>query len=117
MYGNHVLSLPPICSQESLPITGNDIVATLDIYKWPHLREIPLQRIDDDHIGLLIDINVPKAMESWNVVPSVNNGPFPVKPLLGWDINGPLDVSMIDENLCKVVTNNRIDATVISLED
>lgn len=62
LYGNNVLSLPPIFSQESLPITGNDIVATLDIYKWPHLREIPLQLIDDDHIGLLIDIIVPKAM-------------------------------------------------------
>jgi len=117
LYGNNVLSLPPIFSQESLPVTGNDIVATSDIYKWPHLREIPLQRIDDDHIGLLIGINVPKAMEPWNVVPSVNNGPFAVETLLGWVINGPLDVSVIDEKLCKVVTSNRIDATVVSLED
>ena len=114
--GNDVISLPPVFSQETLPVTSNDIVFIEDIQKWSHLRDIPLQRIESEHIGLLIGINVPKAMEPWNVVPSIENGPFAVETLLGWVINGPLNVST-DDKPCKVASCNRIDATSVSLED
>ena len=40
-------------------------------------------------VGLLIGVNVPKAMEPWDVISSADEGPFAV---LRWVINGPMDI-------------------------
>ncbi|CAC5422997.1 unnamed protein product [Mytilus coruscus] len=55
-------------------------------------------------------------MKPWNVVPSVENGPFAVETLLGRVINGSLNV-WPDDKPCKVASCNRIDATSVLLED
>lgn len=116
LQGNNVIQLPLTYSQEKLPVSSNDIVSVIDLQRWSYLRDIPLQRINDEHIGLLIGVNVPRAMEPWKVVPSVENGPFAVKTLQGWVINGPLDVSAQDNGF---VTSNLIGTKVVhvSLED
>ncbi|TWW62354.1 hypothetical protein D4764_04G0010010 [Takifugu flavidus] len=54
-------------------------------------------------VGLLIGANVPKAMEPLQVVNSVDNGPYAVRTILGWTVNGPLRVKK--KSLCK--PNNR----------
>ena len=79
-----------------------------DIKRWPHLHDIDLNVMDCE-VGLFIGVNVPKAMEPWDVIPSVDNGPFAVKTLLGWVIKRPLDLSSNDENNNASV--NCIDAT------
>ena len=112
--GNNVISLPTIFSQEKLPVTSSDIVSVSDISNWPHLRDIPLQRISNDHVGLLIGVNVPRAMEPWSVVPCANGGPFAVETVLGWVINGPLNVSRDENTSCNFVRANRISASVVS---
>ena len=43
-------------------------------------------------VGLLIGVNVPKAMEPWDVISSADEGPFAVKTVLRWVINGPMDI-------------------------
>lgn len=81
----NVLELSPVFTQPTLPVFEKDIVLSDDIQNWSYLHDIPLNRIDAK-VGLLIGVNVPKAMEPWDVVPSVDNGPFAVKTLLGWVI-------------------------------
>lgn len=117
LYGNNILTLPPIYSQENLPVTSNDIVSISDIQKWPHLSGVPLQRIDSKHVGLLIGINVPKIMEPYDVIPSVENGPFAVNTLFGWVINGPLDVSASADASCSFAVSNIIDARIFTCLD
>ena len=46
----------------------------------------------DSDVDLLIGVNVPKAMEPWDVISSADEGPFAVKTLLGWVINVSLDI-------------------------
>ncbi|XP_033762629.1 uncharacterized protein LOC117344089 [Pecten maximus] len=89
-----------------------------DLQKWSHLCDVPVERIDSD-VGLLIGINVPKAMEPWDIVSSSENGPFAVKKtLLGWVVNGPLGLSPTDEASNRFVKANHIDVqSVPSLEE
>lgn len=41
-------------------------------------------------IALLIGCDVYKAMEPWEVIHSEDDGPYAVRTVLGWVINGPL---------------------------
>ena len=92
-------------------MSRKDIVTADDLQKWPHLCDVHINTIDSD-IGLLIGVNVPKAIEPWDVISSADEGPFAVKTALGWVINGPLDVGPDSSNYTynTYVTVNRIDA-------
>lgn len=84
--GVNVLELPPVYTQATSPasrISPEDI----ENYTCMYISDIKLPRIDSD-VGILIRVNVPMAMEPWNAIPSVDNGLFDVKTLLGWVING-----------------------------
>jgi len=41
-------------------------------------------------VELLIGINASNLMEPSEIINSPGGGPYPVKTLLGWDVNGPL---------------------------
>jgi len=112
--GNQVVDLPPIFTQPTLPVSRKDVISSHDLHKWPHLRDVPLEKIDSD-VGLLIGINVPKVMEPWDVIPSIDNGPFAVKTLLGWVINGPLEIIANDDVSCRFVSSNilHVDAIIV----
>ncbi|XP_014665117.1 PREDICTED: uncharacterized protein LOC106807320 [Priapulus caudatus] len=107
--GENTLELPPVFTQVDLPVTRKDVTLADDLRKWSHLREVPIDTIDSD-VGLLIGVNVPKAMEPWDVIPSFENGPFAVKTLLGWVINGPLDNVPVTGVSSRFVSVNRIAA-------
>ncbi|KAI2651225.1 Replicase polyprotein 1a [Labeo rohita] len=49
-----------------------------------HLPEI------EAGIELLIGTNVPKALEPLEVIRSVNDGPYAIRTMLGWTVNGPV---------------------------
>ena len=105
------LKLPDVFTQ-SIPVTHKDIPKPADIRKWSYLKEVNITPIDAS-IGLLIGINTPKALEHWRVIKSVGGGPYAVKTLLGWVINGPLGS---DENVSETcVQVNRV--SIASLEN
>ena len=87
--GNDFLGLPDTYSQKSIPATKGNIPLQEDVDTWPHLRQVLLPKIDAE-IGLLIGTNAPKAMEPWQVIASVDDGPYAVRTRLGWTVNGPL---------------------------
>lgn len=49
-----------------------------------HLPEIKAQ------VELLIGMNMPRAIEPLKVIQSVGDGPFAIKTMLVWTVNGPL---------------------------
>ena len=53
-------------------------------------------------------MNVPKAMEPWQIINSQSNGPYAVKTLLGWVVNGPLKSSSAMDKHKVSMTVNRI---------
>lgn len=109
--GVNVLELPPVYTQPTLPASRTDVISPEDIENYPYLSDIELPRIDSD-VGILIGVNVPRAMEPWDVIPSVDNGPFAVKTLLGWVINGPLEIHATSNDT--YVSVNRVDAKLMN---
>lgn len=72
-----------------MPVHRGNIPTKRDIKKWPHLKHIHLPQINAG-IELLIGTNVPKALEPLEVVCSVDDGPYAIRTMLGWTVNGPL---------------------------
>lgn len=113
--GSEFLKLPDVFSQMSIPVTKNNIPTEEDLKEWPYLKEVELESINAS-IGLLIGANAPRVLEPWKVINSNGNGPFAVKTMLGWVINGPLgNREDSDTNGCYTARVNRID--IANLEE
>lgn len=89
LFSNEFIDLPDAFTHKTIPVGKQNIPQQKDLERWPYLKEIHLPQIKTE-IGLLIGANVPKAMEPWEVVSSVGNGPYAVRTKLGWTVNGPL---------------------------
>jgi len=85
----NVIELPKAYSCTKLPVTAKDVPLQSDVDRWPHLKDIQLPCIDSD-VDLLIGNDVPKALEPKQVRESHDDGPYAIKTLLGWTLNGPL---------------------------
>lgn len=81
--------LPGTYTQESMPVHKGNIPKQSDLENWPHLKHVYLPEIDAG-IELLIGTNVPQALEPLQVICSANGGPYAIKTMLGWTVNGPL---------------------------
>lgn len=115
MDGSAYIDLPKVYTHPKVPVSKENLLTHHDLEKWPYLKEIELKSINAD-IEILIGINVPKAMEPWQIVNSQGNGPYGVKTVLGWVVNGPLhSCSSMDETGLMSVTANRI--SVENLKD
>ncbi len=104
--GDEFIELSEVYSQKAIPVTKDNIPRQEDVNSWPHLKDVKLPTIQAE-VGLLIGANVPKAMEPLQVISSVDDGPYAVRTILGWTVNGPLRGGM-ETNNSKEVTANRI---------
>lgn len=86
---NHFYSLPEVLTQRKMPVTPNNIVSQEELSQWPYLSDVQIPCIESN-VDMLIGTNVPKVLEPWEVVNSQGNGPYAVKTVLGWVVNGPL---------------------------
>jgi hypothetical protein len=84
---NCSIELPLIYTAADIPVTSKDIPNQEDVDQWPHLQGVQLT-IVDAHIGIVIASDIPKALDPLEVRNS--GGPYAIRTLLGWAINGPL---------------------------
>lgn len=84
-----IVTFPKVFTQRSIPVGRKNIPLQKDIDKWSYLKEVKLSHTDAD-LGLLNGNDVPKVFEPWRVTHSQNNGPYAVKTILGWTVNGPI---------------------------
>lgn len=84
--------LPDVLIQEKMPVSADDIVTQEDFDKWPHLEKVHIRSIEKN-VDLLIGTNAPRLLEPWEVINSCRNGPYAIRTVLGWFINGPLNGS------------------------
>ncbi len=87
--GNNFIPLPEVYTQRSMPVTKDNIPTQEDLKEWSYLSDLQLPKIDSD-IDLLIGMNAANVMEPWQVINSQGSGPYAVRTLIGWVINGPL---------------------------
>ncbi len=90
---NTYIDLPTVLTRRHLPVKEGNIPRQEDIEKWPYLHEVRLPHIEAA-VGLLIGVNAHKAIEPWKVINSISNGPYAVKTVLGWIVNGPKEESI-----------------------
>ena len=84
------VDLGPVYTRHKLPVTEADVVERNEWSHCNYLTDVPIQRINGTSVGLLIGVDALKAMEPWDVIPCQDGGPFAVKTILGWVINGPI---------------------------
>lgn len=74
-------------AQREMPISADNIISEEELSNWPYLNHIKLPHI---HAGvdILFGTNASKLMEHWEVVNCQGAGPYAIKSLLGWVING-----------------------------
>lgn len=84
-----MVELPTVFSTERPLISESSIPSQEDINKWSHFEDVKLQSINAP-IGLLIGNDVPRALEPRELRRCNGKGPYAVKTILGWTINGPL---------------------------
>ncbi|KAK7929669.1 hypothetical protein WMY93_006064 [Mugilogobius chulae] len=100
--------LPEVITQQQMPVTTEDMAKAEDLERWPYLAKVHMPAIHAE-VDLLIGTNAPKLLEPWEVINSQENGPYAVKTVLGWVVNGPLDGNTDSE--AASVTVNRISVS------
>lgn len=106
--------LPGIYTQKSVPVHKGNIPHQTDINRWPHLKKIRLPEIDSE-IELLIGLDMPQALEPLDVIRSVGDGPYVVRTMLGWMVNGPLGGKNNDAQEESEISVNRISVVKLDL--
>ena len=86
---NNMVKVPNIFSTPLLPVSKSSIPQQEDVDKWEHLKGMKLPNLNAQ-IGLLIGNDVPRALQSKQVKECRGNGPYALKTIFGWTINGPL---------------------------
>lgn len=105
--------LPEVLTQKQMPATTDNIAIAADLERWRYLSKVPIHSINAD-VDLLIGTNAPKLLEPWEIVNSCGDGPYAIRTVLGWVINGPLggNGSSSNAKLPSVVVN-RISVTTL----
>lgn len=87
-----------------------------DLQRCPHLEGVEITEIDTG-VDLFIGTNIPKVLEPWEVVRGLEAGPYAVKILLGWTVNGPQrgDCHSDADNMQQQATVNRIHRSMQTL--
>lgn len=111
---NQFVELPETFTQETIPVSKNNIPTQRDIERWDYLKDIRIPELEAE-VEILIGTNAPKLMEPWEIINSKGDGPFAVKTLLGWVINRPLRGSNGCQRNCSTIYANRI--SIIRLEE
>ena len=86
---NNFVELLSVFSVPGLPVSKKSISRREDVTRFPYLRDIQIPTINTE-VGLLIENDVPKDLEPREVRMSQDQGPFAIKTVFGWMINGPL---------------------------
>lgn len=84
-----MITLSKVFVQDSIPVGKKNIAHQKDIDKWSYLKEVKLPHTDAD-VGLLICNDTPEVFEPWRVIHNQKNGPYAVKTILYWMVNGPI---------------------------
>lgn len=113
---NNFFPLPAVYTQQKMPVSSQNIITQEELSKWSYLDKVKIPCIQAE-VDLLIGINAANVMEPHKIINSQGNGPFAIKTLLGWVVNGTVEGNSEHRNEVghSDVTVNRI--SVVRLEE
>ena len=91
--GEGLFDLPKVYTRTELPISMQNVAASDDVAKWPHLRDIQLPNLEGQKVMLLIGQDVPEAMICHETRQGAKGAPYAVRTPFGWTVNGPLNAN------------------------
>ena len=89
---NNFYSLPEVFTQKEMPVTVENMITSKDLARWPYLSKVRIPNVKAN-VDLLIGTNAPRLLEPWEVINSRDHGPYAIRTVLGWVVNGPLSGS------------------------
>ncbi len=104
-----IYELPDVYTQREIPVVQDQVNTIEALKKWPYLKEVHIPSIKAD-VGLLIGMNAPKLLEPWKIINSQGDGPYAVKTVLGWVVNGLIEH-------CRTEKDTAVYANHISVSD
>ncbi|XP_052430381.1 uncharacterized protein LOC127971416 [Carassius gibelio] len=86
------IELPPVYTQDYIPLERDSIPTCKKAQKWTHLLSVADKMPDllDCTVGLLIGYDCPRALKPTQVISGNDNEPYAVKTDLGWSIVGSI---------------------------
>lgn len=87
---NNFYQLPEVLTQQKMPVSTDNLIKSEDLAKFPYLSKVHIPNINAN-VDLLIGTNAPKILEPWEIINSCGIGPYAVRTVLGWVVNGPLN--------------------------
>ena len=82
-------------ARPNLHLSSSNLVTEAEVWKWPHLKDLPLHHAEIDDVALLIVQDCPEALMPLTTIPGGKGEPYAVRTLLGWSISGPISNSMV----------------------
>ena len=86
IYGKSAIELPTSYTKEYLKCHGEEVPTPCRIKEWDHLQTISDKLLDYDSrlsLGLIIGANCPKILEPQEVIPSMDDGSYASRSILG----------------------------------
>ena len=83
------LDIPRAYVRQHIPADRDEIPRPETASRWPHLQRIVKDippYMEDVEIGVLIELNCPRAVRPRDVLHGKQNDPYAVRSLLGWHI-------------------------------
>ena len=94
MDDRNMIELPCVYTRPVLPINVENIPVQEDVDRWEHLKGIKLPSLEHKKVELLIGQDVPAVMAPIHMKKGRDGRePYAVKTILGWALNGPLEVT------------------------
>lgn len=112
--GKRYYSLPDVYTQKIMPVNATNKIKTDFLRSWSYLDHIHVPEIPAE-VELLIGTNASQLLEPWEVVNSQEGGPFAIKTLLGWVVNG-CDKPCESNNDCVSVDRVSVESLELLLE-
>ena len=106
-----------VFSMRCLNVSTEAIARQEEVVNWQHLRNFQLPKsIINEQVTLLIGVEVPKALVPYEVRRSqAGGGPFGIKTVFRWTLNGSLGRPSIDGKSCFYANSKGVDDDLIEL--
>ena len=83
------VNVPLAYTLRKIPAAKSDAVTPDDVKKWDHLRQLPLDSLLTDKVGIMLGSNSYRALEPLQVINGPTRGdPFGYLTRLGWVVQG-----------------------------
>ena len=93
--GSDEITIPQVFARPNLRLSSSNLVTEAEVWKWPHLKDLPLHHAEIDDVALLIGQDCPEALMPLTTIPGGKGEPYAVRTRLGWSISGPISNSMV----------------------